>query len=336
MLPIAAILGAITAGAGLGSAFKGGGDENQRTTQTTTQAPFSWINYPPQAPAGASQLYNSLFGAPTEQPLTFAQWQARFYASNPVTNRPDRIARRQQEYSDYLNNFYSSVGHEPSAVQGIVEESLPYYQQFLDEQLPMALTPYEEFLQSTPAAEWQTIREDLGRGLNEAELAQQQYASQYGTAGANQADWERLYGGYLGEEARQRRLLEQGWGERQMAAGTNYANLAGMGPQTAASMAALQMMPYDYQQQYLNSILGRTSQGGTTTQISPQYTPNVLENILGGVMGGLGLYNAYNQPTTTTTPTTNYYNYGGGYTYPASPNLTQNQFPWWNYLQGGQ
>lgn len=41
----------------------------------------------------------------TNTPLSFTQWQAQNYPTNPVTNRPDRLMRRQEQYADYLNTF---------------------------------------------------------------------------------------------------------------------------------------------------------------------------------------------------------------------------------------
>lgn len=325
----------------LGSLFGGGKEE--RTTTTTAPAPFSWLQYPQQLGAGVGQLSESLFGAPSATPLGYAEWHLQFGGYPGKSNIREQASRRQR-YQDYLTEFYEGVTYGPSATQEIVEGALPYYQQFLEEQLPLALSPYEEFLGSTPAAEWQTIRGDLGRQEQEAQLAQQQYYSQYGTAGAGAQDWERLQGGYMGELAQQRRLLEAGWGQRQMAAGAGYAGLAGMGPQTAAGMAGLQMMPYDYQQQYLNSLMGLSGQGGVTTQTSPQYTPNWLTSGLQGAFMGADIYGALNPPTPTTNiyggrplpPTSadrsygggggGSYNYGGGYNYPVNP----------SYLYGGQ
>lgn len=278
---------------GLGGLFGGGKDE--RTTQTTMQAPFSWSAYPPQAQPGMQQLSTSLFGAPSATPQSYIEWHRQSYQSYPDEKNREEQENRRALYDTYLTNFYEGVTYGPSATQEIVEGALPYYQQFLEEQLPTALAPYEQFLGTTPEAEWQIIRGDLGSQQRESELAQRAYAAQYGTEGANLQAWGNIQNRYLGDLAQQRRLLEAGWGERQMAAGAGYAGLAGMGPQTASAMASLQMMPYDYQQQFLSSMSGLQSQGGITTQTSPQYTPNIFENILGGAMQGGTLYNQYQQ-----------------------------------------
>lgn len=301
---LAAIIGA--GGSLAGGYLAGQGGDNEQTT-TYQQNPFSWLNYPPQAGAGASALQQSLFGTPSATPLSFAQWQAQAYPSNPTTNRPDRIARRQQEYSDYLNNFYQGVTYGQSDIQNILYGEgdggggiSQYYNQFLNEQLPLAMSPYEEFLRSTPAAEWQIIRGDLGQGLNQAQLAQQQYASQYGTAGANKQDWQNMYGDYLAQLAQQRRLLEAGFGERQMAAGTGYANLGLTGTNVASQYANLQFQPYQMQQQYLNSLMGLQGQGGIQMTTSPYIAPNPITQALQGAATGAYIYGQYNQPTTDT------------------------------------